>query len=333
MRRAIGLLIALCCVAGPATCLPRSQNDAGQQTQASRNALTNQDVLDMLKAGLSPEIVVAKIKASACNFDTSPAVLEALKKAGVSNDVILAIVQAPVIPTAPMKGDASDPLLKAEALSKDVHTPADVAPRQKANSTSGSGICTVYFSVVLQDDAVPGGFALGMDKYQADWWSGGGGADPKKYSGLCYLADPRDARVEYLLVYSAGERVTPPAQTVYAPPSQITCNTSALSQTTSRTNCATDTETGGGFAGGVIKGYTDTVERTAQRRKVAYLSVFHLAVAPSGNRSLDPAVAIYVAQEASMSGLITRALSHPTRGVLEDGVNFIAGRRGQGSRK
>ena len=57
-------------------------------------SLTNKDVLEMVRAGLVPEIIVAKIKATTCAFDTSPTVLKELKEAGVSDTVILAMVQA-----------------------------------------------------------------------------------------------------------------------------------------------------------------------------------------------------------------------------------------------
>jgi len=57
--------------------------------------LTNKDILDMQKTGLPPEILVAKIKSSRCNFDTSPASLQALKTAGLGDSVILAMVEAP----------------------------------------------------------------------------------------------------------------------------------------------------------------------------------------------------------------------------------------------
>src|SRR5260370_14996504 len=71
---------------------------ASQDTQTrpgTVNPLTNADVLDMLSAGLSQEIVIAKIAASTCEFDTSPTALKALKAANVSDAVILAMVQAP----------------------------------------------------------------------------------------------------------------------------------------------------------------------------------------------------------------------------------------------
>ena len=63
-------------------------------TQQEQAALTNNDVLEMLKSGLSAEIVIAKIKNSPSKFDTSPAALQELKAANVPEAVMLAMVQA-----------------------------------------------------------------------------------------------------------------------------------------------------------------------------------------------------------------------------------------------
>ena len=64
-------------------------------TVVNSTVLTNKDILDMNKMGLPPEILVAKIKSSQCNFDTSPASLQALKATGIGDSVILAMVEAP----------------------------------------------------------------------------------------------------------------------------------------------------------------------------------------------------------------------------------------------
>ena len=58
--------------------------------------LTNKDVLDLHKAGLPEQVLVAKIKSSQTNFDTSPSQLKELKAAGLADAVILAMVEAPV---------------------------------------------------------------------------------------------------------------------------------------------------------------------------------------------------------------------------------------------
>ncbi len=46
---------------------------------AKATPLTNQDVVDLVKTGLSPDIIVAKIRTSSNHFDTSTAALKGLK--------------------------------------------------------------------------------------------------------------------------------------------------------------------------------------------------------------------------------------------------------------
>jgi hypothetical protein len=94
----IGFILGLC---GFPRTLPtpsaphfHPQATASQSSAVSRE-LTNEDVLSMVRAGLSPEVIVAKIGSSPCKFDTSPGALGDLKKAGTPDAVILAMVRAP----------------------------------------------------------------------------------------------------------------------------------------------------------------------------------------------------------------------------------------------
>jgi hypothetical protein len=57
--------------------------------------LNNSDVLTMVRAKLPPQIIVAKIKSSRSHFDTFPSVLAELKYKGVSDSILLAMVEAP----------------------------------------------------------------------------------------------------------------------------------------------------------------------------------------------------------------------------------------------
>ncbi len=61
---------------------------------AQQPTVTNDDVLALLKAGLSASVVVAKIQSSDCRFDTSPDALLKLKAQNVPEAVLLAMVQA-----------------------------------------------------------------------------------------------------------------------------------------------------------------------------------------------------------------------------------------------
>lgn len=92
MRLFYTVLLLTLCLALTSTVLAAQDT---QTPQATVKTLTNADVLDMLSAGLSQEIVIAKIAASACEFDTSPAALKVLKATNVPDAVILAMVQAP----------------------------------------------------------------------------------------------------------------------------------------------------------------------------------------------------------------------------------------------
>ena len=72
-----------------------STNLCSAQPQSGAGRLTNKDIIDLVKSGLSQEIIVAKIKQSPSTFDTSPAALQDLKSANVPEPIILAMVQAP----------------------------------------------------------------------------------------------------------------------------------------------------------------------------------------------------------------------------------------------
>jgi hypothetical protein len=74
------------------------QHTSPQSSSLSSNqgVITNQDVVNMVKAGLGAEIVAAKVKNSTCKCDTRHlGALAELKTAGVPDNVILAMVQAP----------------------------------------------------------------------------------------------------------------------------------------------------------------------------------------------------------------------------------------------
>ena len=61
-------------------------------TAAHAETLTNSGVIALTGAGLSPELIVAKMESSACTFDLSTNGLVALKKAGVNDAVLQAMM-------------------------------------------------------------------------------------------------------------------------------------------------------------------------------------------------------------------------------------------------
>ncbi len=71
---------------------PSGQQQSQQPLAAA--PLTNADVLKMVEARIAPEVVAEKVRASPCDFDTSPGALKALKEAGVPNTLLLVMVMA-----------------------------------------------------------------------------------------------------------------------------------------------------------------------------------------------------------------------------------------------
>jgi hypothetical protein len=106
--RLYGLLIAL--AAGAAlwsaqtaqqTTAPAPAKAAAKKAKAGPAAMTNQDVIRLVKAGLSEELIIAKISKSKTKFDTSVDGLVALKQAGVSDRLIAVMVNPPTASEAP----------------------------------------------------------------------------------------------------------------------------------------------------------------------------------------------------------------------------------------
>ena len=91
-----------------------------EQTDAP---LSNKDILEMISIGLSTEIILAKMKTSACNFDTSTAALRELKKAAVPDAIILAMVQTPT-----RRFEQPQPTVTTASTT----LPSDVAPSVEA---------------------------------------------------------------------------------------------------------------------------------------------------------------------------------------------------------
>ena len=78
-------------------CLVLSGSILASHSQAQKSEakpLNNSDVLDMLNAGISQDVVIAKIKKTMSDFDTSSTALKALKVAHVPDAVLLAMVEA-----------------------------------------------------------------------------------------------------------------------------------------------------------------------------------------------------------------------------------------------
>ena len=77
------------------------------QTEVAPRLLRNGDVLRMVEEKVEPELIVAKILTSPCNFDVFPPVLRDLRRRGVPEEVLRAMKAAPNGPPALAEVDTS----------------------------------------------------------------------------------------------------------------------------------------------------------------------------------------------------------------------------------
>jgi len=95
MRRILSALLVFVLIQLVVATPVSKPQEPGQNQLAAGSPLVNKDVVDMVKSGLTADVIVAKIKSSRCHFDTFPSVLAELKQRGVPDAVILAMVQSP----------------------------------------------------------------------------------------------------------------------------------------------------------------------------------------------------------------------------------------------
>jgi len=150
MIRTVSAVLLLLLVSGAATAQPADaaktlQPSDTPQAQAPR-PLTNDDVRKMVEAKLAPEVVVEKIKASPCDFDTSPEALKGLKEAGVPDALLLVMVMSPKC--APPQYAPPTPAPRRVAVSVPVGTVVELETAYNINSQLTRTGDAVTFRVV-----------------------------------------------------------------------------------------------------------------------------------------------------------------------------------------
>lgn len=76
--------------------------------QSNDEVLTNSSVINLCTKGLSPSIIISKIKTSKTNFDVTSDALIKLKEQKISDDIVNAMVEASAN-TENISGDTNDP--------------------------------------------------------------------------------------------------------------------------------------------------------------------------------------------------------------------------------
>lgn len=129
---------------GPTTTFGLTADGAGAAQKPTVAPLTNDSILKLRGMRLSPDVIIAKIKSSPCEFDTTPAALQKLKLAGISDKIILAMVEAPSA-SAPPPAAKAPPVVEVKIPDG---TQVDVEMSYSVNSDDSREGNIVLLSVV-----------------------------------------------------------------------------------------------------------------------------------------------------------------------------------------
>jgi len=95
--------------------------------------LNNKDILQMVERKVSAEAIVQTIRSSPCTFDTFPSVMMELKRRGVPEEVLEAMLDAPYGPAEEKQGTedlADDPIYHyTESIKQYLITPVTTGRR------------------------------------------------------------------------------------------------------------------------------------------------------------------------------------------------------------
>lgn len=101
MKGSMAVLLSVFLTCGPALAEEPGLFPQAVQDTVQSSLLTNRDVLDMVRAGLSQDLIIAKIRSTPSKFDTSPTALSELKADGVAEAILLAMVGSSTTPPEP----------------------------------------------------------------------------------------------------------------------------------------------------------------------------------------------------------------------------------------
>src|SRR5271157_2810182 len=150
------------------------KSSAPAKAAAAPAAMTNQDVIRLVKAKLADDAIIAKIKQSKTKFDTSVDGLIALKQAGVSDNLI-AVMMNPAAPAGEPAKPAAPPPPAAAAPPAPLPPPAPAVRPGFGASNASAPVAATGTSVAARKGAPPrpAEVSAAPQNYGVYIWSGG----------------------------------------------------------------------------------------------------------------------------------------------------------------
>jgi hypothetical protein len=129
---------------------------AGSLAQAEkRDVLTNADIVRMVKAGISDSIIQREIQLSETNFATGATALIELKKQGVSDEVLGAILDSSAARGTSMSASPASPGVLAQSAAPRPHHMPNFEAAVRLNSTTQGKLSFGHNQIKVERSGTP----------------------------------------------------------------------------------------------------------------------------------------------------------------------------------
>ena len=118
-------------------------------------ALTNADIVNMMKAGLPESVILREIRMSNSDFATSPAALIQLKKQGASERILHAVLDSQMGASQPEPAPRPTPRVVAQVAAPGLHHLPSVEADMRINSTAIGHVSMGHNHIQVDRSGVP----------------------------------------------------------------------------------------------------------------------------------------------------------------------------------
>jgi hypothetical protein len=119
------------------------------------NVLTNADIVKLMKAGISENIILREIQMSRTDFATSPAALIELKKQGASERILGAALDSRMGPSRSEPESRASPRVVAQASAPSLHHMPSFEADMRINSTANGKLSMGHNQIKVERSGVP----------------------------------------------------------------------------------------------------------------------------------------------------------------------------------
>jgi hypothetical protein len=127
----------------------------GLAQSPTNQALSNADIVKMMKAGLPESVIVREIQMSNTDFSTGPAALIKLKKQGASERILGAVLDSRMGSSQPKPEPRMPPRIVAQVAVPGLHHMPSFEADMRINSTANGKLSMGHNQIQVERSGVP----------------------------------------------------------------------------------------------------------------------------------------------------------------------------------